>query len=65
LKKSKFFVLAFAAIVGSGWPGIIVTGHHLLATFGITILLFGGLALMVAAFSAGFREESDATSLNL
>jgi hypothetical protein len=65
LKKSKSFVLAFTAIVVSGYPGIIITGHHLLVTFGISFLLFGGLALMVAAVSAGFREESDATSLNL
>jgi len=65
LKKSKSFVLAFAAIVASGSPGIIVNGHHLLVTVGTAILLFGGLALMVAALSKGFREESDATSLNL
>ena len=65
LKKSKSFVLAFAAIVASGWPGIVVNGHHLLVTVGTAILLFGGLAMMVAALSEGFREESDATSLNL
>src|SRR5258705_3627414 len=65
LKKSKSFVLAFTAIVASGCPGIIVTGHHLLVTFGTAILLFGGLTLMVAALSAGFKEETDATSLNL
>lgn len=65
LKKSKSFALAFTAIVASGWPGIIVTGHHLLVAFCIALLSFGGLALMVAALSAGFKEESDATSLNL
>jgi hypothetical protein len=46
-------------------PGQIVTGHPLFATFVIALGLFGGLALLLTAVSAGFGEEGSSHSLDL
>ncbi len=65
LRRSKAFLFGFVGITFSWMPGQIVTGHHLLLAFVTATCLFGGLALMVVALSAGFVEQRDSTSLGL
>jgi hypothetical protein len=65
LRRPKTFGLAFIAVSFSWVPGQIVTGHPLFATFVIALGLFGGLALLLTAVSAGFGEEGSSHSLDL
>src|SRR5215468_3364772 len=57
LRRPKTFGLGFIAVTLSWLPGQTATGHPLLATLAIAIALFGGLALLSTAVSAGFAEE--------
>ncbi len=68
MRRPKAFVLAFILVTFSWVPAQMLagTGLHMWLAFITAVALFGGFALMVAAVSAGFKEQkTDATSLNL
>jgi hypothetical protein len=64
LTKSTAFILGFTVLTFSCVPALLLAEAGLpewLAIFITAALLIGGSALIIAAFSAGFREDERTT----